>query len=149
MAEQVPEKNFVYNEGYCPIHEKMQVEEIKKAKAQHPNAEVLSHPECPKAVLEISDYVGSTSGIIDYAAKNENEEFIICTENGVRYKLEKDNPGKKFYFTETEPVCTDMKLITLEKVLHVLKTGENEVHLSEALRTDSRKPLEKMLELAK
>ena len=107
VAEQVPEKNFVYNEGYCPIHEKMQVEEIKKAKAQHPNAEVLSHPECPKAVLEISDYVGSTSGIIDYAAKSENEEFIICTENGVRYKLEKDNPGKKFYFTETEPVCTD------------------------------------------
>lgn len=101
VAEQVPEKNFVYNEGYCPIHEKMQVEEIKKAKAQHPNAEVLSHPECPKAVLEISDYVGSTSGIIDYAAKSENEEFIICTENGVRYKLEKDNPGKKFYFTET------------------------------------------------
>ena len=108
VAEQVPEKNFVYNEGYCPIHEKMQVEEIKKAKAQHPKAEVLSHPECPKAVLEISDYVGSTSGIIDYAAKSENEEFIICTENGVRYKLEKDNPGKKFYFTETEPVCTDM-----------------------------------------
>ena len=67
----------------------------------------------------------------------------------VRYKLEKDNPDKKFYFTETEPVCTDMKLITLEKVLHVLKTGENEVHLSEELRTDSRKPLEKMLELAK
>ena len=102
VAEQVPEKNFVYNEGYCPIHEKMQVEEIKKAKAQHPNAEVLSHPECPKAVLEISDYVGSTSGIIDYAAKSENEEFIICTENGVRYKLEKDNPGKKFYFTSSK-----------------------------------------------
>ena len=73
------------------------VEEIKKAKAQHPNAEVLSHPECPKAVLEISDYVGSTSGIIDYAAKSENEEFIICTENGVRYKLEKDNRARSFY----------------------------------------------------
>ena len=149
IAEQVPEKNFVYNEGYCPIHEHMQIEEIKAAKAQHPEAEVLAHPECPKAVLAISDYVGSTSGIIDYATKSEKQEFIICTENGVRYKLEKDNPDKKFYFTETEPVCTDMKLITLEKVLHVLKTGENEVHLSEELRTDSRKPLEKMLELAK
>ena len=126
-----------------------QIEEIKAAKAQHPAAEVLAHPECPKAVLAISDYVGSTSGIIDYATKSEKQEFIICTENGVRYKLEKDNPDKKFYFTETEPVCMDMKLITLEKVLHVLKTGENEVHLSEELRTDSRKPLEKMLELAK
>ena len=127
----------------------MQIEEIKAAKAQHPAAEVLAHPECPKAVLAISDYVGSTSGIIDYATKSEKQEFIICTENGVRYKLEKDNPDKKFYFTETEPVCTDMKLITLEKVLHVLKTGENEVHLSKELRIDSRKPLEKMLELAK
>lgn len=142
-------KNFVYNEGYCPIHEHMQIEEIKAAKAQHPAAEVLAHPECPKAVLAISDYVGSTSGIIDYATKSEKQEFIICTENGVRYKLEKDNPDKKFYFTETEPVCMDMKLITLERILHVLKTGENEVHLSEELRTDSRKPLEKMLELAK
>ena len=149
IAEQVPEKNFVYNEGYCPIHEHMQIEEIKASKALHPAAEVLAHPECPKAVLAISDYVGSTSGIIDYATKSEKQEFIICTENGVRYKLEKDNPDKKFYFTETEPVCTDMKLITLEKVLHVLKTGENEVHLSKELRIDSRKPLEKMLELAK
>ena len=122
---------------------------LSDSRAQHPAAEVLAHPECPKAVLAISDYVGSTSGIIDYATKSEKQEFIICTENGVRYKLEKDNPDKKFYFTETEPVCTDMKLITLEKVLHVLKTGENEVHLSEELRTDSRKPLEKMLELAK
>ena len=149
VAEQVPEKNFVYNEGYCPIHEKMQVEEIKEAKEQYPAAEVLSISECPKAVLEISDYVGSTSGIIDYAAKSDKKEFIICTENGVRHKLEQDNPDKKFYFTKTEPVCTDMKLITLEKILHVLKTGENEVHLSEMLKNESKKPLEKMLELAK
>lgn len=149
IAEQVPEKNFVYNEGYCPVHQNIQIEEIKKAKALHPTAEVLSHPECPKEVLELSDYVGSTSGIIAYATKSEKEEFIICTENGVRHKLEKDNPNKKFYFTETEPVCTDMKLITLEKILHVLQTGENEVHLDETFRMQSKKPLEKMLEMAK
>lgn len=149
IAEQVPEKNFVYNEGYCPVHEKIQIEEIKRAKQQHPQAEVLSHPECPKAVLELSDYIGSTSGIIAYATKSEKEEFIICTENGVRHKLEKDNPNKKFYFTATEPVCTDMKLITLEKILHVLQTGENEVHVDEDLRVKSKAPLEKMLELAK
>lgn len=149
IAEQVPEKHFVYNEGYCPVHDKMQVEEVEKAKVQHPNAEVLSHPECAKAVLAVSDYIGSTSGIIDYATKSEKEEFIICTENGVRHKLEKDNPGKKFYFTETEPVCTDMKRNTLEKVLHVLETGENEVHVGEDLRIKSQMPLERMLELAK
>lgn len=149
VAEQVPEKHFVYNDGYCPVHEKMQVAEILEAKAQHPAAEVLSHPECPKAVLELSDYIGSTSGIIDYASKSGCGEFIICTENGVRYKLEQDNPEKKFYFTKTEPVCTDMKTITLEKILHVLQSGENEVHVSEELRESSRKPLERMLELAK
>ncbi len=123
VAEQVPEKNFVYNEGYCPVHEKMSVEEIKKAKEKYPEAEILSHPECPKAVLEISDYIGSTTGIIDYAGKSDSREFIICTENGVRHKLENDYPKKKFYFTETEPVCEDMKTITLEKIRHVLETG--------------------------
>ena len=149
VAEQVPEKHFVYNEGYCPIHEKMRVEEIREAKEQHPQAEVLTHPECPKAILELSDYIGSTSGIIQYAAKSDCKEFIICTENGVRFNLEQENPDKKFYFAKTEPVCAGMKSITLEKVLHVLKTGENEVHMSEELRIASRKPLEKMLELAK
>lgn len=149
VAEQVPEKHFVYNEGYCPVHEKMQMKEIQKAKEMHPNALVLTHPECPKAILDISDYIGSTSGIIDYAGKSECEEFIICTENGVRYKLEQENREKKFYFTETEPVCQDMKLITLEKVLHVLKTGENEIQVTEERRKNSRKPLERMLELGR
>ena len=149
VAEQVPEKNFVYNEGYCPVHEKMSVAEIRKAKKMHPEAEVLSHPECPKAVLELSDYIGSTTGIIDYAGKSGSREFIICTENGVRHKLENEYPEKKFYFTETEPVCEDMKIITLEKILHVLKTGENEVRVSDERRENSRKPLERMLELAK
>ena len=149
VAEQVPEKNFVYNEGYCPVHEKMSVAEIRKVKKMYPEAEVLSHPECPKAVLELSDYIGSTTGIIDYAGKSNSREFIICTENGVRHKLENDYPEKKFYFTETEPVCEDMKTITLGKILHVLKTGENEVRVSDERRENSRKPLERMLELAK
>ena len=76
-------------------------------------------------------------------------EFIICTENGVQYELEKQNPDKKFYFTETEPVCTDMKRITLEKIAEVLENGTNEVHVSDALRNNSERPLEKMLELSK
>ncbi len=149
VAEQVPEKEFVFNNGYCPVHEHMQLEEIKKVREQHPQAEILTHPECPEAVCEISDYIGSTSGIIAYAAKSPCKEFIVCTENGVRYELEKQNPDKKFYFTETEPVCPDMKLITLEKILHVLQTGENEVHITEELRQESGKTLERMLELAK
>ncbi len=149
VAEQVPEKHFVFNKGFCPVHEKMQLEEVKKAKEAHPEAEVLTHPECPEAICRISDYLGSTSGIINYASKSEKKEFIICTENGVRFELEKENPDKKFYFTTTEPVCRDMKLVTLEKIAHVLETGENEVHVTEELRKKSGKALERMLELAK
>ncbi len=149
VAEQIPEKNFVFNEGYCPVHENMQLEELKKAKEAHPCAAILTHPECPAKIRDMSDYIGSTSGIIDYAGKSDKEEFIVCTENGVFYELQKNNPGKKFYFTETEPVCHDMKLITLEKILHVLKSGENEVKISQTLRTEAVKPLNNMLELAK
>ena len=109
---------------------------------------MLTHPECPKSLLDLSDYIGSTSGIIDRVGKSDAEEFIICTENGVRYELEKDI-RIKVLFTKTEPVCEDMKMITLEKIAHVLRTGENEVQMDEALRAESKKPLEKMLDLAK
>lgn len=149
VAAQVPEKHFIFNEGFCPVHENIQADQVRKEKEKHPDAEVLTHPECPRKVLEISDYVGSTSGIIKYAGESSSEEFIICTENGVEAELEKRYPDKKFYFTDTVPVCADMKLITLEKILHVLKTGDNEVTMDEGLRKESEKPLKEMLKLAK
>ena len=149
IAEQAPEKHFIYNEGFCIVHEYMEVEEIKEAKAAHPEAEVLSHPECPPAVLAMSDYIGSTTGIIKQAGITDAKEMIICTESGVLYELEKRYPDKKFYFTETLPVCRNMKKVTLEKVLHVLQTGENEIFVDEVVRQESRKPLERMLELSK
>ena len=149
IAALVPEKHFVYNEGFCPTHDRMQAEEVLRVKEEHPQALVLSHPECREEILEMSDYIGSTSGIINYAAQSEEKEFIICTEEGVSYKLQQDNPDKKFYFPETVPVCPNMKKNTLEKILHVLETGENEVHVSDKLRVNSVKPLERMLELAK
>lgn len=148
VAAQVPEKQFVFNDGYCPVHEQMSLEEVLKAKDEHPQAEILTHPECPEKILAVSDYVGSTSGIIRYAGESTAAEFIVCTENGVRYELEKRYPEKRFYFTETEPVCADMKLITLEKILHVLETGENEVTMSSLLQEESVKPLGRMLDLA-
>lgn len=149
VAEQVPEKEFVYNEGFCPVHDRMDPAEIQALKAEHPKAQVLAHPECPAAVLALADYIGSTSGIIAYAGENDGQEFIICTEEGVLYRLEQENPEKKFYFPKTRPICQDMKTITLEKVLHVLKTGENEVQVSENTREQSKLPLERMLTLAK
>ena len=97
VAQQVPEKNIILNDGYCPVHAKMTAAAVREARQQHPQAEVLSHPECTEEVLELSDYIGSTSGIIDYAGKSSGKEFIVCTETGVFYELVKNNPGKSFY----------------------------------------------------
>ena len=120
-----------------------------KEKQKHPNALVLSHPECVKAVLELSDYIGSTAGIIGYAHKSEEKEFIICPEHGVVFQLEKNDPDKSFYFVEHCPVCVNMKKNTLDKVLAVLKEENNTVEVSEDVRRKALIPLDRMLELAK
>lgn len=149
VASQVPDKHFIYNEGFCPIHDTMELKEIEELKEIHPAAEILVHPECSQKVVEQADYVGSTSGIISYAKESRGREFIVCTEEGVRYMLEKENPEKAFYFTKTVPVCRDMKQITPEKIRHVLLTGENEVHMDSEMIAACQKPLKRMLELAK
>lgn len=149
VATQVPEKHFIFNEGYCPIHENMQEEEIRKLKASHTNAPVLVHPECNEKIRELADFLGSTSQIIEYAQKCEAEELIIGTEIGVLYELKKRCPYKTFYFPQTKPICEDMKKITLHKIYQILLEEENKIVVSEELRVHSKKPLEQMLELAK
>ena len=149
VAEQVPEKNVILNHGYCPIHVKVSLEEVLQEKKQHPTALVLSHPECEENILNISDYIGSTAEIIDFAKQSEKDEFIICTEDGVEFELIKTNPNKKFYFTKTRPCCVDMKLNTLDKLLKVLETEENPIEVDEETRERALVPLNRMLELAK
>lgn len=149
VAEQVPEKNIILNPGYCPIHHALTIEEVQEAKEKHPNAQFLVHPECVKALLDEADYIGSTSGIIDYVDKSDCEEFIIGTEIGVFYELKKRNPNKHFYTLTDNQICHDMKLITLEKVYDVLKNETNQVTMDAQLRECALKPLDKMLELAK
>lgn len=148
VAEQVPDKNIILNTGYCPIHAAMTKESILEAKKAHPGAKFLVHPECTYDVLEEADYIGSTSGIIDFAAKDDCMEYIIGTEIGVFYELQKQNPDKKFYTLADKPICKDMKYITLEKILDVLENETNEIGVSEDLREKVLAPLERMLELA-
>jgi quinolinate synthase len=149
VAEQVPEKNIIINDGCCPIHAKIEKKHIECEKEKHPNAKILSHPECEKEILDISDYIGSTADIIDYAKKSDCTEFIICTEDGVNYKLTSDNPEKRFYFPNPRPCCKDMKLNTLESILSVLEKEDKVIEINEELRTKALIPLERMLELAK
>ena len=149
VKEQVPEKNVILNDGFCPRHKVMTAKQVLQQKAIYPNAKVLVHPECVKEVLELADYIGSTAGIISYAKNSDATDFIICTEVGVLYQLEKNNPDKNFVFVNPMPICEDMKKNTLEKIIHVLETGENEIIIDEHDRVKALVPLDKMLELAK
>lgn len=149
VAEQIPEKNIILNDGYCPVHAAWTKEEVLNAKAAHPDAKFVVHPECREELLHEADYIGSTSGIINYVTESDCKEFIIGTENGVCFELKEKNPDKIFYPLNDNQVCPDMKMVTLEKVYDVLANGTNEVHVSEELREKSMKPLERMLELSK
>lgn len=149
VAKQVPEKNIILNEGCCPIHAKITVEQVLAEQKKHPDAKILSHPECDAKVVELSDYVGSTADIITYAKNSNAKEFIICTEEGVDYKLITDNPDKYFYYPNPHPCCADMKLNTLERVLSVLQKEDKEVIVDEQVRKGAMVPLERMLELAR
>ncbi len=148
VAEQVPEKNVILNDGYCPIHKEIRAEGVQAQKEKYPAALVMAHPECEESVLKLADYIGSTADMIAFAKQSDCKEFIVCTEEGVNYRLRQDNPDKKFYFGG-EYLCRDMKLNTLEKVLHVLKTGENEMKLPKELCERAVAPLDRMLTLAK
>ncbi len=148
VARQIPEKNVMVADGCCPIHDRISAAELLELKAAHPKAELLVHPECPEDVRQLADFIGSTSGIIHYATTSTGTEFIIGTESGVRYELGRKNPQKTFYFPKTTPVCPDMKTITLDKILHVLKTGANSVSVPADVASCAGHPLERMLELA-
>ena len=149
ISTKLPEKNFIFNEGWCPIHNELTKEELLKAKEKYPNAKVAIHPECPIETVELGDYVGSTSGIIKYVTESDAEEFIICTEDGVLYELQEKNPNKKFYLPKEKFQCVGMKKITLNKIINSLETLEPQVHLRDEIITEANKPLENMLEMAK
>lgn len=148
VAALVPEKEIIYSHGYCPVHEFMDATEISHLKELHKGAEVLAHPECNQGVLKLADYIGSTSGIIEYAKTCGQREFIIGTEQGVLYALQQQCPNAVFYFPRTPPICTNMKKITIDKVIQVLKTGKNAVTSGKETAKAAKKSLERMLELA-
>ena len=149
IAEQVPEKNIILNNGCCPIHAEMSAEAVLAEKNAHPNAPVLAHPECGAAVLALADFIGSTAEIIAFANQSAQSEMIICTEDGVAFQLQRDNPEKQFFFPKPVPCCEGMKRNTMQNLLRVLQTEENEITVAESLQSTALLPLDKMLELAR
>ncbi len=149
VASKVPEKNIIINDGYCPIHDRVEEKDIIELKEKYPQALVMVHPECSQEILELADYIGSTSGIIDFVSKSKNQDFIICTEIGILYELKNKNPNKNFYSPKNKMECLDMKKITLDKIIQVLETEENEIILDLEVAERAKKPLEKMLVLGR
>ncbi|MCR5836122.1 MAG: quinolinate synthase NadA [Lachnospiraceae bacterium] len=149
VRRQVPEKNVMTNDGFCPRHHIMTKEDVLAAKDRHPGAKVAVHPECKQEVREEADYIGSTSGIIKYVLDTDAEEFIIGTVDGVFPCIEEQAPNKKLFKVMEEQVCPNMKKVTLEKIVDVLENETNEVFLDDEFIKKALSPLEKMLELAK
>ncbi len=148
IANQVPEKKFKFINGGCPVHLQIQVSDVEKAKSAHPNAEVLVHPECHPSVTKISDYAGSTTGIIEYAKKSNKKEFIIGTENSIVEHLQYECPNKKFYPLFSGCICKDMKLTTLPELLNCVKgTGGYEINLDKKTIAGAKRCIDEMLRL--
>lgn len=147
IAKQLPEKEFIYNEGFCHVHNSISKDELLEAKKKYPDALCLAHPECTGDLLEECDFVGSTSQIIDYATASDAKEFLICTEVGVFYELQKRNPDKVFHAVSVKQICGNMKKNTLEGVLEALQGKKKEVVVDAEYEPLARRALDQMLYL--
>ena len=148
VEEQVPEKTFKFVHGGCPTHLRMSIADVERAKAAHPAAKLLVHPECLAEVSKAADYIGSTTGIIDYAKNSTDREFIIGTENSILQHLQYECPEKSFYPLSKDCVCHNMKLTTLMDVYNCVKgAGGEEIILPDDIRTKAKACIDTMLTL--
>jgi len=149
VQSQVPEKEFIFWQGYCPTHIRLTEKEVLQAKAEHPNAEFLAHPECRQEVLALADYVCSTGGMFTHVKKSKSKEFIIGTECGMLYRLRKENPDKTFYLPSDKLICPNMKKTSLGSILHSLEKMEYRIVVPEEIRKKALVSLERMLAVSK
>lgn len=134
-------------DGYCPTHVKILASDIIKQIRLYPKAKVIVHPECTPEVISLADVVLSTSGMCRYAVESKDYEFIIGTEIGLLYRLQKENPHKRFYPATELATCPNMKRTTLEKILFSLEELKDEIIVPEEIRIKAKKAIDKMLEI--
>ncbi len=133
--------------GYCPTHARITADDVNKARAAHPDAFVLAHPECPQEVKNCSDEMLSTGQMLNFARTSSAQEFIIITEVGILYTLEKQNPDKRFFSVTEKAICPNMKKITLEKVAWSLEDMKHRVTVDKDIRIRAKGALDRMLEV--
>ena len=147
ISKKLPNKEFKLLNGGCPTHARIEPEDVLKAKEEHPDALFLVHPECKPSVVELADYVGSTTGIMNYAKESDQTEFIIGTENNIAVHLSNECPDKKFYTVTDTFVCPNMRYTTLENVLECCKGEGEQIELDEETRIGAKRCIDKMIEL--
>lgn len=133
--------------GFCPVHHAITVDDIKDKKLLYPDAKVMVHPECPDAVTQTADFVGSTTAIIKAVKQSKAQEFIIVTEKGVVQRLERDCPDKKFVLINEKAVCETMKLLHLEDILRSLENNEYEIKVDETIAARALKSIDRMISI--
>ena len=150
VQKQIPEKQFQFVPGGCPTHLLITPKHVEQARIMHPNALLLVHPECSEKVVELADYVGSTTQIMDFAKKNPATEFIIGTENSIVQHLQFDCPDKRFFALSKNCVCHNMKMTTLGDVYECVRGGGGEeISLDADTLRDAKRSIDEMLRLEK
>ena len=145
VQKNVPEKDLILWEGFCYVHEQFRPAVVDAARKNHPDAKIMVHPECQAEILEKSDYVVSTSGMLKVPKEDPAKRFIVGTEMGMIYRLRKENPDREFYSLGTAKSCMNMKKTTLTELHNSLKEDKYEITLSDEIMRKSRKALEEMV----
>lgn len=138
-------KNIILFPGFCIVHNRITLEQVKKAKELHPEAQLLAHPECRPEVIDLADGVLSTSQMIRYAKESPKTSFIIATEEGLLHRLRKENPGKSFYLVSDSQSCVNMKRTTLETLAQTMEFQKNVVKVPEEIRLKAKEAVDRML----
>ncbi len=148
VKSQVENKEIILWKGVCPTHIRTSFGEIVEAKRRYPDAEFIAHPECNSKVLKEATFIGGTGGMVKYVKSSPTKSFIIGTEQGLIYRLKRENPDKEFYSPSNHFICADMKLTTLGWVTRSLETETYEVKVAEDIRLRAKRAIERMFELA-
>ena len=149
VEKQCPDKNFYFSDGFCCVHAHLRADDVNKARAAHPEAKLMVHPECREEVVALADFVGSTKAMIEYAQKSADKSFIVGTERGILFELTRRCPEKSFFLLTDDMTCRDMKKLDLSQVLAALEGKIAPVELTKEEIQAGRGCLEKMLELGK
>jgi quinolinate synthase len=147
FSQRFTDKRILYWEGFCPYHDMLTAEQVRKVKNKHPQALLMAHPECNPEVIDLADEVKSTSGMLDFARKVKHDEFIIGTETGIIHTLKTQNPDKSFIPADEKMICIDMKKIHLPDIVNALLNKSPVIKVEEGVRVRAKRAVERMLKV--